>query len=94
VKPQLLEDVRDVGLDGRLADVELLPDLRVGESVGDEAKRFLLTGGEFVEFFLVGVCGGRRLAVAVVLADGLVHHPQHRQAAALAEVAHEEDGGE
>ena len=35
---ELLEDVRDVGLDGRLADVELLPDLGVREAVGHQAK--------------------------------------------------------
>ena len=35
---ELLEDVRDVRLDGRVADVELLRDLGVGEAAGDQAK--------------------------------------------------------
>ena len=35
---ELLEDVRDVRLDGRLADVELLPDLRVREAAAIRRK--------------------------------------------------------
>ena len=35
---ELLEDVRDVRLDGRIADVELLADLGVREPAGDQAK--------------------------------------------------------
>src|SRR5215469_15274027 len=48
---QFLEDVRDVCLDGRLADVEPLPDLCVGKAGGDEPKDVLLSCGEFVELF-------------------------------------------
>ena len=43
-KVELLEDVRDVRLDGRLADVELAPDLCVGQTAGHQAKDFLLAG--------------------------------------------------
>src|SRR5690348_12287322 len=45
---ELLEDVRDVGLYGRLADVELLTDLRVGQAAGDEQEDVLLSCGELV----------------------------------------------
>ena len=45
---ELLEDVRDVGLDGRLADVEALPDLCVGQASGDEQEDVLLSCGELV----------------------------------------------
>ncbi len=48
---EFLEDVRDVGLDGRLADVELRADLRVGQAEGDEPEDVLLACGELVEFF-------------------------------------------
>src|SRR5262245_9386430 len=48
---ELLQDVLDVGLDGRLADVELPPDLRVGQAVGDEPEDVLLSGGELVQLF-------------------------------------------
>jgi len=48
---ELLEDVRDVCLDGRLADVELLPDLCVGQAIGDEPEDVLLTCGELVQLF-------------------------------------------
>jgi fatty-acyl-CoA synthase/long-chain acyl-CoA synthetase len=37
-KVELLEDVRDVGLDGRVADVELAADLGVREAARDQAK--------------------------------------------------------
>jgi hypothetical protein len=47
---ELLEDVGDVRLDGGLADVELLGDLSVGESVGDEPEDLQLARGELVEF--------------------------------------------
>jgi hypothetical protein len=46
---ELLEDVRDVGLDGRLADVELLPDLGVREAVGNQAKDVSFPRGQLVE---------------------------------------------
>ena len=48
---EFLEDVRDVCLDGRLADVELCADLRVGQAGGDESEDVLLSCGELVEFF-------------------------------------------
>ena len=35
---ELLEDVGDVGLDGRVADVELLADLCVREATRDQAE--------------------------------------------------------
>jgi hypothetical protein len=38
-------------LDGRLADVELLTDLRVGQAVGDEQEDVLLSRGELVQLF-------------------------------------------
>src|SRR4029453_1925831 len=44
-KVELLEDVRDVCLDGGVADVELLPELRVGEAVCDQAEDLLFTRG-------------------------------------------------
>ena len=50
-KAQLLEDVGDVGLDGGLADVELLSDLCVGEAVGDQPQDLLLAAGQFIELF-------------------------------------------
>jgi hypothetical protein len=37
-KVELLEDVRDVGLDGGVADVELLADLGVREAAADEPE--------------------------------------------------------
>ena len=43
---ELLEDVRDVRLDGRLADVQPLADLRVGKAAGNEPKDVSLPGGE------------------------------------------------
>src|SRR5262245_2717760 len=48
---ELLEDVGDVGLDGCLADEELLPDLVVGQAAGDEPQNIPLARGEFVELF-------------------------------------------
>src|SRR6185312_14424146 len=45
---ELGEDVRDVGLYGRLADVELLTDLCVGQAAGDEQEDVLLSCGELV----------------------------------------------
>src|SRR6516165_717338 len=48
---QLLEDVRDVCLDGRLADVELLTDLRVGQAAGDEPEDVFFPCGELVQLF-------------------------------------------
>jgi hypothetical protein len=46
---ELLEDVRDVRLDGGVADVELLRYLRVREPVRDQAKDLLLARGQLVE---------------------------------------------
>ena len=46
---ELLEDVRDVRLDGRLADVELLADLGVREAAGDQAEDVALALGQLVE---------------------------------------------
>ena len=48
---QLLEDVRDVCLHGRLADVDVLSDLCIGQAVGDQPEDLLLAGGELVELF-------------------------------------------
>src|ERR671930_551908 len=47
---ELLEDVRDVCLHGRVADVELLADLRVGEAARDQAKHIQLAVGQLSEF--------------------------------------------
>jgi hypothetical protein len=46
---ELLEEVGDVRLHRRLADVELLSDLRVRQAAGDEAKNVSLAGTELVE---------------------------------------------
>jgi hypothetical protein len=46
---ELLEEVGDVRLHRRLADVELLSDLRVRQAPGDEAKNVSLAGTELVE---------------------------------------------
>jgi hypothetical protein len=46
---ELLEDVRDVGLDGGLADVELVPDLRVREAASHQAKDVSFAITELVE---------------------------------------------
>src|SRR3954452_23138223 len=46
---QLLQDVGDVRLDRRLADVELLADLRVREPGGDEPQDLALARGELVD---------------------------------------------
>src|SRR5918996_124942 len=43
---ELLEDVRDVCFDGRVADVELLADLRVRETARDEAEHVQLAIGQ------------------------------------------------
>jgi hypothetical protein len=48
-KVELLEDVRDVCLDGRVADVELAADLGVRETARDKAKYVYLALGEIVE---------------------------------------------
>ena len=48
---QLLEDVRDVRLDRRLADVELLANLRVGEAARDQAQHVQFTIGQLSEPF-------------------------------------------
>jgi len=45
---ELLQNVRDVCLDGRLADVELSADLCVGQAAGDEQEDVLLSCGELV----------------------------------------------
>ena len=52
---ELLEDVRDVRLDGVLADVELLTDLCVREAASDQAKDLELTRAQIDD--LVGGCG-------------------------------------
>ena len=54
---ELLEDVRDVRLDRRLADEELLPDLCVRQARGDEAEDLVLARGELAE--LLGRRGAR-----------------------------------
>src|SRR5436190_5371805 len=46
---ELLEDVRDVRLDGGVADVELLGDLAVRQAGGDQAKDFSFALAEVVE---------------------------------------------
>ena len=46
---ELLQDVRDVRLDGSVADVELLTDLRVREAARDEAEDVELPLGQLVE---------------------------------------------
>ena len=48
---ELLQDVRDVSLDGRLADVKVLPDLCVGQAADNERKDILLSYGELVQLF-------------------------------------------
>ena len=48
---ELLEDVRDVRLDGRVADVELLADLGVREAAGDQTKDVQLALGQLAELF-------------------------------------------
>src|SRR5438128_1112489 len=48
-KVELLQDVRDVRLDGRVADVELSADLGVREAAGDQAENVELALGEIVE---------------------------------------------
>jgi hypothetical protein len=48
---ELLEDVRDVCLDGRIADVELLRDLRIRETAGDQAEDLELALRELLELF-------------------------------------------
>jgi len=48
---EFLQDVRDVRLDSRLADVELPPDLYVGQAIGDEPEDVFLAGGELVQLF-------------------------------------------
>jgi hypothetical protein len=48
-KVELLQDVRDVGLHGRVADVELLSDLGVRESACDQAEDVSFPLGELVE---------------------------------------------
>src|SRR5262245_21227252 len=46
VDVELPEDVGDVGLDGHLGDEHPLPDLRVGEPLGDELSDPGFGGGE------------------------------------------------
>lgn len=46
---KLLQDMGDVRLDGRLADVELLPDLRVGEALCNQAQDVALAARQLVE---------------------------------------------
>ena len=47
---ELLKDVSDVSLDGRLADVELVRDLRVGEAADHQAKDVSFALTELLEF--------------------------------------------
>src|SRR5437867_1366729 len=47
---ELLEDVGDVRLDRRLADVELLRDLPVREAAGDQARDISFALTEVIEF--------------------------------------------
>lgn len=58
---ELLEDVRDVCLDGRVADVELLRDLCVREAAGNRAKDLLLTWGSARRILLEARGRGRRV---------------------------------
>ena len=46
---ELLKDVRDVCLDGRLADEELVRDLGVREATGQQAEDLALAFAELVE---------------------------------------------
>src|SRR5215475_9836813 len=46
---ELLEDVRDVRLHGRVADVELLADLGVRQAPRDQAEHLELALGQLVE---------------------------------------------
>src|SRR5438093_11964717 len=50
-EPELLEDVRDVRLDGGVADVELSSDLGIREAAGDQAKHVELPLRQIVELF-------------------------------------------
>src|SRR5919201_6717862 len=47
---QLLKVVRDMGLDGGVADVELVADLHVGESARDQSQHVQLAIGQVGEF--------------------------------------------
>jgi len=51
---EFLEDVRDVCLHGRLADVELVADLRVGQAGRDQPQDFVFSPGEFADLFRRG----------------------------------------
>lgn len=46
---ELLEHVRHMGLHGCLADVQLVPDLCVGEPVGEKTEDSLLPGRELAK---------------------------------------------
>src|SRR5215467_10732054 len=46
---ELLEDVRDVRLDGRVTDVELLPDLGVRQAAGDQPEHVEFALSQLVE---------------------------------------------
>lgn len=46
IRAKLGEDVDQVGLDGGLRDEELLGDLLVGQTFGDECQHFGLPGAE------------------------------------------------
>ena len=54
---ELLEDVRDVCLDGRVADVELSADLGVREAAGDQAKTSSSRSVRWSSFFGGVGCG-------------------------------------
>ena len=62
---ELLEDVRDVRLHGRLADEELLPDLGVGEAVGDQAQDLELARGQLVERLAAASGRGMRVNCSI-----------------------------
>jgi hypothetical protein len=51
---ELGEDVRDVRLDGGLADVELAADLRVGQAGRDQPEDLRFALGELAELFRRG----------------------------------------
>src|SRR6476619_5228601 len=63
--PELLEDPRDVRLDGRLADERLGGDLCVGKPARDEPQDLELPRGEVVETGCGWSAGGRRTNSAI-----------------------------
>jgi hypothetical protein len=51
---ELLQDVRDVRLYGRLVDVELAPDFRIGQAGRDQPQDLVFSLGQLAEFFRRG----------------------------------------